>query len=130
MVTNALKFCRNSTKSHELIPMLRCRPNFSSDQTFQTEIISDQTFQMEINPDQNFQTQVTSDQAFQTQKVSDHTFQTEGVLVGPSSDHGPDSISDHCSDLNQTMIGLKCARRIYGQTQLRVQPFMVTVTQR
>ena len=38
----------------------------------------------------------------QTQRVSDHTFQTEGALIRPSSDHGPDSNSDHCPDLNQT----------------------------
>ena len=90
-----------------------------SDQTFHTEIISDQTFQTEINPDQTFQTQDTSDQTFQTQRVSDQTFQTEGVLIKPSSDHGPDSNSDHCSDLNQTMIRLKCAQRRYDQTQVR-----------
>ena len=65
-------------------PRLRSRPKFSSDQTFQTEIISDQNFQTEINPDRSFQTQNTSDQ----------TFQTEGVLIRPSSDHGPDSNSD------------------------------------
>ena len=52
-------------------------------------------------------------------RVADHTFQTEGVLIRPSSDHGPDSNSDHCPDLNQTMIRLKCARRGYDQTQLR-----------
>ena len=90
-------------------PRLRSRPKFASDQTFQTEIISDQNFQTETHPDQTFQTQVTSDQ----------TFQTEGVLIRPSSDHGPDSNSDHCPDLNQTMIRLKCARRGYDQTQLR-----------
>ena len=53
----------------------------------------------------------------------DQTFQTEGVLIRPSSDHGPDSVSDHCPGLNQTMIRLKCARR--GQTQLRLQPLMI-----
>ena len=102
--------------------MLRYRTKISSDQTFQTKIISDQTFQTEIHPDQTFQTQVTSDQTFQTQKVSDQTFQTEGVLIRPSSDHGPDSNSDHCPDLSQTMIRLKCARRGYDQTQLRSKP--------
>ena len=111
------------------MPRLRSRPKFLSDQTFQTNIISDQTFQTniisdqtfqkEIHPDQTFQTQNTSDQTFQTQKVSDQTFQTEGVLIRPSSDHGSDSHSDHCPDLNQTMIKLKCARRGYDQTQLR-----------
>ena len=100
-------------------PRLRSRPKFASDQTFQTENISDQNFQTEIHPDQTFQTQVTSDQTFQTHKVSDQTFQTEGVLIRPSSDHGPDSKSDQCPDLNQTMIRLKCARRGYDQTQLR-----------
>ena len=98
---------------------MRSRPKFASDQTFQTEIISDQNFQTEIHPDQIFQTQVTSDQTFQTQKVSDQTFQTEGVLIRPSSDHGPDSNSDHCPEINQTMIRLKCARRGYVQTQMR-----------
>ena len=34
------------------------------------------------------------------------------------SDHGPESNSDHCPDVNQTMIRLKCARRGYDQTQL------------
>ena len=102
-----------------IIPRLRSRPKFASDQTFQTEIISDQNFQTEIHPDQTFQTQVTSDQTFQAQKVSDQTFQTEGVLIRPSSDHGPDSNSDHWPDLNQTMIRLKCARRGYDQNQLR-----------
>ena len=91
------------------MPRLRSRPKLASDQTFQTEIISDQNFQTEIHPDQTFQTQVTSDQ----------TFQTEGVLIRPSSDHGPDSNSDQCPDLNQTMIRLKCARRGYDPTQLR-----------
>ena len=102
-----------------LVPRLRFRPKFSSDQTFQTEIISDHTFQTEIHPDQTFQTQNTSEQTFHTQKVSDQTFQTEGVLIRPSSDHGPDSNSDHCPDLNQTMYRLKCARRGYDRTQLR-----------
>ena len=74
---------------------------------------------MEINPNQTFQTQVTSDQIFQTQKVSDQTFQTEGFLIRPASDHGPDSNSDHCPDLYQTVIRLKCARRGYDQTQMR-----------
>ena len=81
-----------------------------TDQTFQTKIVSYQTFQTEINTDQTFQTQVTSDQTFQTQGVSDQTFQTEDVLIRPSSDHGPDSNSDHCSDLNQTLTRLKRAR--------------------
>ena len=40
-------------------------------------------------------------------------------VVRPSSDHGPDSNSDHCPDLNQTMIRLNRARRGYDQTQLR-----------
>ena len=79
------------------------------------KFLSDQTFQSEINPDQTFQ----------TQRVSDQTFQTEGILISPSSEHGPDSNSDHCRDINQTMIRLKCARSIYGQTQLRSQPFMI-----
>ena len=114
----ALKFYGNSIL-HLKQPKLRSRSKFSTDQTFQTEMISDQTFQTEIHPDQTFQTQVTSDQTFQTQKVSDQTFQTEGVLIRPSSDHGPDSNSDYCPDLNQTMIRLKCARRGYDQTQLR-----------
>ena len=100
-------------------PRLRSRPKFLSDKTFQTEIISDQTFQAEIHPDQSFQNQNTSDQTFQTQKVSDQTFQTEVVLIRPSTEHGPDSNSDHCPDLNQTMIRLKCTRRGYNQTQLR-----------
>ena len=100
-------------------PRLRSRPKFSSDQTFQTEIISDQSSQTEINPDQTFQTQVTSDQTFQTLRVSDQTFQTEGVLIRPSSDNGPDSNSDHCPDLNQTVIIFKCARTLFDQTQLR-----------
>ena len=82
-----------------ILPRLRSKPKFSSDQTFQT--------------------QVTSDQTFQTEKVSDQTFQTDGALIRPSSDHGPDSNTDHCPDLNQTMIRLKCARRGYDQTQLR-----------
>ena len=43
----------------------------------------------------------------------------EGSLIRTSSDHGPDSNSDHCPDLNQTMIRLRCARRGYDQTQLR-----------
>ena len=105
--------------SAQRTPRLRSRPKFASDQTFQTAIISDQNFRTEIHPDQTFQTQVTSDQTFQTQKVSEQTFQTEGVLIRPYSDHGPDSISDHCADLNQTMIRLKCARSSYDQTQLR-----------
>ena len=104
---------RNHNSKH---PRMRSRHKFASDQTFQTEIISDQNFQTEIHPDQTFQTQVTSDQTFQTQKISDQTFQTEGVLIRLSSDHGPDSNSDHCPDLNQTMIRLKCARRGYDQT--------------
>ena len=98
---------------------MRSRPKFLSDQTLQTEIISDQTFQTEINSDQTFQTQIISDQTFHTQRVSDQTFQIESVLIRPSSDHGPDSNLDHCPDLNQTMIRLKCARRGYDQTQLR-----------
>ena len=40
-------------------------------------------------------------------------------MIRPSSDRGPDLKSDHCPDLNQTMIRLKCARRGYDQTQLR-----------
>ena len=95
----------------------------SSDQTFQTEIISDQTFQTEFNPDQTFQTLDTSDQTFQTQRVSDQIFQTERVLIRPSSDHCPDSNSDHRPILNHTMIELKCVRRRYGQTQLRLKLF-------
>ena len=75
-------------------------------------MISDQTLQTEIHPDQTFQIEITSDQ----------TFQTKGVLIRPSSDQGPDSNSDHCPDLNQTMIRLKCARRGYDQTQLRLKP--------
>ena len=154
-----------SSMLHPDLPRLRSRPKFLSDQTFQTEIISDQTFQTEIHPnqtfqtqvtsdqtfqtqkvsdqtfqteilpDQTFQTQVSSDQTFQTQKVSDQTFQTEGVLIRPSSDHGPDSNSDNCPNLNQTMIRLKCTQRglirpscarcIYGQTQLRFQLFII-----
>ena len=106
-------------QKEQVKPRLSSRPKFASDQTFQTEIISDQNFQTEIHPDQTFQTQVTSDQTFQTQKVSDQTFQTDGVLIRPSSDHGPGSNSDHCPDLNQTMIRLKCARSGYDQTQLR-----------
>ena len=98
---------------------MRSRPKLSSDQTFQTNIISDQTFQTEIHPGRTFQTQVTSDQIFRTQKVSDQTFETKGVLIRQSSDHAPNSNSDHCLDLNQTMIRLKCARRGYDQTQLR-----------
>ena len=82
-------------------------------------MVSDQTFQTEINPDQTFQTQDTSDQTFQTQRVSDQTFPTEGVLIRPYSDHGPDSNSDHCPDLNQTVIRLKSARGRYDQTQVR-----------
>ena len=78
----------------ECLPRLRSRPKFASDQTFQTKIISDQTFQTEI----------ISDQTFQTEIISDQTFQTEGVLIRPSPDHGQDSNSDHCPDLNQTMI--------------------------
>ena len=74
--------------------------------------------------DQTFQAQVTSDQTFQAQRVSDQTFQTKGVLLRPSSDHSLDSNSNHCPDLNQTMIRLKCAPRGYGQTQLRLQPIM------
>ena len=97
------------TDSTRLLPRLRSRPKFSSDQTFQNKIISDQTVQKEIHPVQTFQ----------TQKVSNQTFQTEGVLIRPSSDHGPDSNSDHCPEFNQTMIRLKCARRGYDQTQLR-----------
>ena len=81
--------------------------------------MSDETFQTEIHPDQTFKTQNTSDQTFQTQKVSDQTFQTKSVLIRPYSDHGSDSNSDHCPDLNQNMIRLKCARRSYDQTQLR-----------
>ena len=96
---------------------MRFIPKFSSDQTFQTETISDQIFQTEINPDQTFGTQVTCDQTFQTQRVSDQTFQTEDLLIRPYSDHSPESISDHRP--NQTMIRLKCARRVYDQTQLR-----------
>ena len=53
--------------------------------------------------------------------VSDQTFQTERGRIRPSSDHGPDSNSDHCPYLNQTMIRLKCARRGYDQTQLRLK---------
>ena len=102
-----------------MVPTLRFRPKFSSDQTFQTEIISDQTFQTEIHPDQTLQTQVTSDQTFQTQELSDQTFQTEGVLIRPSLEHGPNSNSHYCPDLIQTMMRLKCARRGYDQTQLR-----------
>ena len=98
---------------------LRSRLKFLSQQIFHTNIISDQTFQTEINHYQTFQTQDTSDQTFQTQKVSDQTFQTEGVLVRPSSDHGADSNSDHCPDLNQTINRLKYARRGYDQTQVR-----------
>ena len=115
----------NGWKGEPQQPRLRSRPKFASDQTFQTEIISDQNFQTEIHPDQTVQAQVTSDQTFQTQKVSDQTFQTEGVLIRPASDHGPDSNSDHCPDLNQTMIRLKYARRGYDQTQLRLQIFMI-----
>ena len=102
-----------------MLPRLKSRPKFFSDHTFQTKIISDRTLLTEIHSDQTFQTQNTSDQTFQTQKVSDQTFQTEGVLIRPSSDHGPDSNSDHCPNLNQTMIRLKFARRGYDQTQLR-----------
>ena len=36
--------------------------------------------------------------------IPDQTFQTERVLIWPSPDHGPDSNSDQCPDLNQTMI--------------------------
>ena len=97
---------------------MRSRPKFSSDQTFKTEIISDQTFQTEINPDLTFQTQDTSDQTFQTQKVSDQTLQTEGVLIRLYSENCPDSYSDHCPDLNQNKIRLKCVRRGYDQTKL------------
>ena len=113
--------CQNFTQCPKFyLPRWRSRPKFWSDQTFQTEVISDQTSHTEINPDQIFQTQVTSDQTFQTQGVSDQAFHTEGVLIRPSSDHGPDSNSYHSPDLNQTMIRLKCARNIYGQTQLRI----------
>ena len=67
-------------------PRVSCKPEFLSDQTFQT--------------------QVTSDPTFQTQRVSDQTFQTERVLIRPPSEHGPDSNSDHCPDLNHTIIRL------------------------
>ena len=82
---------------YERQPRLRSRPKFLSDQTFQTKITSDQTFQSEIKSDQTFQTQVTSDQ----------TFKTKGVLIRPSSDDGPGSMSDRCRDLNKTMIRLR-----------------------
>ena len=110
-----------STFEKMIISRLKSRPKFFSDQTFQTEIISDQTFQTEIHPDQTFQTQVTSDQTIETQRISDQIFQTEGLLIRTSSDHGPDSNTDYCPDLNQTMIRLKCARRTYDQTQLRLK---------
>ena len=100
------------------IPRLSSRPKVSCDQTFQTRIISDLTFQTGINPDQTFQTQVTSDLTFQTQRVSDHTFQSEGVLIRPSSDYGPDSNSDHCPDLNQTVVRLKCTLYHLCMTQV------------
>ena len=47
---------------------------------------------------------------------SDQIFYTEDRS---SSDYFPDSKSDHCPDLNQTMIRLKCARRFNDETQLR-----------
>ena len=113
-------------QNFEFLPRLRSRPKLLFE-TFQTEIISNQTFKTEIKIDQNLQTQITCDQTFLTQRVSDLTFQTEGVLIRTSSDHGPDSISDHCADLNQTMIRAleevmirpSCARIIYGQKKLR-----------
>ena len=58
-------------------PSLRSRPKFSSDQTFQTEIISDQTFQTKITSDQTFHTDWVSDPTFHTDCVSDQTLQTE-----------------------------------------------------
>ena len=103
-------FVKNSPHTTDETSTRRIFPKISSAQIFQAKIFSDQTFQTEICPDQTFQTQVTSDHTFQTQKVSDQTFQTEGVLIRPSSDHGPDNNLDHCPDLNQTMIRLKCAR--------------------
>ena len=94
------------------LPRLRSRPKFSSDQTFQTKNISDQTFQTKIHPDQTFQAQFTSEQTFQTQKVSDQTFQTRGILIRPSSDHGPDSNSGQSGQI------------IYDQTEVRLKPVL------
>ena len=110
------------------LPRQWFRLKFFSDpktKDFQTKIISDKTFQTEIKHDQIFQTQFTSDQISKTQGVSDQTSQTEGVLIRPSSDHCPDSISDHFPKFNKTMIRLKYARRSCGQTQLRLQPFTI-----
>ena len=113
-------------------PRLRPRPKFLSHQTFQTEIISDQTFQTEIHPDQTLPTLI---------RLSRH----KGSLIRlfrPKaiwSDHLQTMIQTRIQTIAQTLIRLwsdssaleevmirpSCARSIYGQTQLRLQLFMI-----